>query len=451
MAFSGDNDVVDSVLYDVSGSTLAVTSSAVVASTQPMLLIAGLSGSTVKSLRLNTSGDVFVTGSVSASLVGVSAITGTVALERGGTTSVPFFVSGTVGVGGPLPVVSGPVPLNVTGSVLTFATGTQVVSGTVNLDRGNSTAFPLIISGTVGIGGPQLVTGSVTIAMPSGSYGGKVEGLYPHSGSNASNPIQMAGSDGNKALTLLVDSLGRIITAPAGSSTSVTSSLETGYITTAATTRVAVRATTYTEQTTNAQRSIVSANANDTSAGTGARTVTLTYFDQNLNGPYTETIALAGTTPVNTVATNICFIEDMRVATVGSGGSNAGIISLKAATAGGGVTICSIVAGDNRLFYAMHYVPSSQVTYITGISVSHNGTTVGSGGVFTVNAQAVLTANSADVQVSDYVRQYGQASNTGRTWGTAIKVPGPARIQVYVTPETSTSTVYRAALDLYDQ
>jgi hypothetical protein len=299
--------------------------------------------------------------------------------------------------------------------------------------------------------GELVITGSMTVAMTSGSYGGKIEGLYPHSGSNASNPLMIAGSDGNKSLTMLVDSLGRIITAPAGSSTSVTSSLETGYVATAATTRVAVRATTLTEQTTNAQRSLVSSVAADASAGTGARTVLIRYYDQNLNGPYSETITMNGTTAVNTVGTDICYIEEIRVLTVGSGGSNAGVISVKAATGGGGVTICSIAVNDNRLFHAMHYVPVGKVTYITGISVSHNGTTVGSGGVFTINARSILTANSADVQISDYIRQYGQASNTFRTWGTAIQVIGPARIQVYVTPESSTSLVYRAALDLYDQ
>lgn len=354
MAFSGDNDVVDSVLYDVSGSHLAVTGSQVVLTSQPMLIVAGLTGSVVRPIRLD-------------------------------------------------------------------------------------------------INGSQFVTGSMTIATPSGSYGGKVEGLYPDGGSDDANPIMIAGSDGAAVRSFLVDPLGRLITAPAGSSSAVTSSLETGYVATAARTRVPVRATTYTEQSTNTQRSIVSANAADSAAGTGARTVTLTWLDQNFNGPYSETITLNGTTPVNTVATNICYIQEMRVATAGSGGQNAGVISLKAATSGGGTTIASIATGDNRIFYAMHYVPDGKITYITGISVSHDGTVVGSGGVFTILAKNLSIPNSVETQISDFIRQYGQSSNTFRSWGTAIKVTGPARIQVYVTPESSSALVYRAALDLYDQ
>lgn len=398
MAFSGDNDVVDSVLYDVSGSHLAVTSSQVVSSTQPFLLVGGVSGSTVKRLSLDSAGALVVTG-----------------------------------------------------SVLTFATGTQVVSGTVNLDRGNSAASPMFISGTVGVGGPVSVTGSMTVMMLSGAYGGKVEGLFPTGGSDDANPLMIGGTDGTMVRNLLVDELGRLITAPAGSSSTVTSSLETGYVTTAAQTRVPVLASAYLEQTVNAQRSIVSTSANDAAAGTGARTVTIKYFDASLNGPYFETVTLNGTTPVNTVATNVCYIDDLRVMTVGSGGVNAGILNFKAAVAGGGVTITSIAAGDNRVFYAHHYVPANKTTFITGISVSHNGTTVGSGAVFIIVAKNILTANAAETQISDFIRLYGQSSTVTRTWGTAIEVTGPSKVTVQVTPETSTSTVYRAALDLYDQ
>jgi hypothetical protein len=403
----------------------------------------------------------------------IQTITGTTTVNQGEPGTVAWLITGSVTQNN-FPVtqsvklvdVGTNVTQSITGSVsvnnLTFVSGTNLsvfitasnmlpITGTVTVNQGAAGATPWLITGSitqnnfpvtqsvklVDVGtnvtqsitgsvlslpfGVQTVTGSLTVTTPAGSYGGKVEGIDADNSTITGNPVLIGGADGTTVREVALDSLGRIITAPAGSSTSVTSSLVVGYISTAATTRVPVRATTLTEQTTNAQRSIVSANANDTAAGTGARTVRIKYLDQNLNGPYTETVTLNGVTPVNTVNTNICYIESYEVLTAGSGGVNAGIISLKAATGGGGATICSIAAGDNRIFYTMHYVPTGYVCYITGISVSHNGTVVGSGGVFTIAAKNLSIANSAEIIVSDYIRQYGQASNTTRTWGTAIK------------------------------
>ena len=118
-----------------------------------------------------------------------------------------------------------------------------------------------------------------------------------------------------------------------------------------ANTFVDVRQTTYTEQTTNAQRSLASTSANDTSAGTGARQVVISYLDQTCSGPgggvpfFTETVTLNGLTPVNTVNTNICFIERIDVLSVGSSGANVGTINLYTTTAGGGTIFASIGTG----------------------------------------------------------------------------------------------------------
>jgi hypothetical protein len=80
LAFSGDNDVVDSILYDVNGSPLAVTSSQDVSFSQPLLLIAGLSGSTAKSIKVDAQGAFVVTGSVQVIPSSIQVITGTVGI-----------------------------------------------------------------------------------------------------------------------------------------------------------------------------------------------------------------------------------------------------------------------------------------------------------------------------------------------------------------------------------
>jgi len=223
-----------------------------------------------------------------------------------------------------------------------------------------------------------------------------------------------------------------------------------GDITTSAQTRVIVDRTVYTEQTTNAQRSIASSSANDTSAGTGAKTLTITYYDQTGAGPFNETLTLNGTTGVNTVNTNICFIEMIQVVTAGSTGSNVGIITLYSAVAKGGVAVCTIGATDNQLYLTHHYVALGKTCHVSGLSCGHNGTTVGSGALFTLSKININQADAVDIQISDFVRLYGQSSTFSRNYTSPIVVVGPAKIRCWVTPETSSTTTYRAAFDFFE-
>jgi len=261
-----------------------------------------------------------------------------------------------------------------------------------------------------------------------------------------SNLIGGIDSAGNMQ-AIAVDNLGRLVTS---SLTGFGADVSFGDVVTASLTRAIVRRTQYIEQTTNAQRSIASSSANDTSAGTGARTVQIKYLDQTGAGPFIETLTLNGLTYVNTVATDICFIEQIEVLTAGSTGSNVGILSLKAAITGGGVTIGTIAAKNNQTFWAHHYVPINKICNVTGISCGHNGTTVGSGALFTINSLSIGLAGAIDVQVSDFVRLYGQTSTFARNYSSPLKITGPARLLVYVTPETATSTIYRAAFDFFE-
>lgn len=148
------------------------------------------------------------------------------------------------------------------------------------------------------------------------------------------------------------------------------SEIRTAFLTTANQTRQAVRASTYTEQTTNGQRSIVSSSAQDSAAGTGARSLKITYQDENLSGVKEEIVIPNGTTPVNTVATDICYIEKIDAVETGSAGLSAGNIQLKAAVAGGGATVAQINALDVRTRYMHHYVAQGRTCNIKMISAS---------------------------------------------------------------------------------
>lgn len=120
------------------------------------------------------------------------------------------------------------------------------------------------------------------------------------------------------------------------------------------------------------QMSIVSSSANDTSAGTGIRSVDLIYLDANL-AEQTESVTLNGTTPVLTVATNIRFIQCMIGTSYGSGKSAAGNIS----ASNGGNTYSYIAAGDVRCSSSVRMVPAGKriiVTSFFGGSVSGTAT-----------------------------------------------------------------------------
>lgn len=121
------------------------------------------------------------------------------------------------------------------------------------------------------------------------------------------------------------------------------------------------------------QMRVVSTSANDTAAGTGARTVHIHYLDTNyLEG--VEVVTLNGTTPVNTVATNILRINGFHVTTAGSLGSSAGSISLQDTV--GGVTYAFILATFNTAQQAIYTVPAGRTGYISHWQVS-SGTATG--------------------------------------------------------------------------
>jgi hypothetical protein len=176
----------------------------------------------------------------------------------------------------------------------------------------------------------------------------------------------------------------------------------------------AMRTTAYTEKAAASQVSISSDNANDTAAGTGAQTVEIAYYDGTGAGPFYEVVTLNGTTPVNTVATNVRFIEGMEVKTVGSVGANVGILTLFAAAGGGGGAVGTIGTGniligvgDNRTLWAHHYVANGWTArfsvFVMGIQSGGSGTT----GRFFLRSRMPLVANGVEIAIADQVQVVG--------------------------------------------
>lgn len=109
------------------------------------------------------------------------------------------------------------------------------------------------------------------------------------------------------------------------------------------------------------QMTIVSTSVNDTAGGTGVRSVDIHYLDSSGN-PQVEIKTLNGTTPVNTVATNIRFINAFHAETNGTGGVADGTISIY--RTGDATRIYSVITpGGNRALTCAMMVPAGKTFY----------------------------------------------------------------------------------------
>lgn len=254
----------------------------------------------------------------------------------------------------------------------------------------------------------------------------------------AAQTIKIVGADSSGLETnfLAVASNGAITNIPPVSG----AGLSVGTVFTTNVETISILKTAYTEQAANAQRSIASASALDTAVGTGARTVRITYLDSTGAGPYTEDVTLNGVTYVNTVATNICFIESIVVLTVGSGNSNAGILTLKAATAGGGATIATVAAADNTTKWAQHYVPLGKTCYITDFHAAASLNAASAGALVYLQKTPL---GSYTREINGRLHFIGNIGSTIATYATPIAVEGPARINAWaVTEGTADNNLY---------
>jgi hypothetical protein len=120
-----------------------------------------------------------------------------------------------------------------------------------------------------------------------------------------------------------------------------------------------------------AATTIVSASANDAAEGTGARTVQVVGLLAS-GVAVRETVMLTGTDAV-TLVNAYLRILDARVLTAGSGGVNAGALSVKHAS----TTIGVVPAGAGRLNGALYTVPGGRRARIGAWTVAAGSATAG--------------------------------------------------------------------------
>ncbi len=139
------------------------------------------------------------------------------------------------------------------------------------------------------------------------------------------------------------------------------------------------------------QLSIVSTSASDTSAGTGIRTVTLSYVDSNW-ALQSEDLTLNGTTEVNTVSTTIKYVLAIQAKTVGSSGAAVGNITLMDVSDN---VLSKIGIGSNRSMTAFYAVPANYSLYISSFTANANKPT-------TIRLQTTEIANDGQSTVYSY-------------------------------------------------
>lgn len=218
-----------------------------------------------------------------------------------------------------------------------------------------------------------------------------------------------------------------------------------GNVTTTSTNDVLVSARAYNEQSSEAQRSVKSTSASDGSS----KKVRIVY----LTSAYelkSEDVVLNGTTAVDTVATDIRFIEDFILV---QGAAAVGAIELFQNTGGTGTAICGIGAGTTQSFLCHHYVAAGYQAWIIHWGV----TTTGEVNMKVLGQNRLDGTNLVDrvidlenILTKRLVTDTPITARMERDLG-GEAMPEKTQCRIHVVPSTSGSTVTRAWMYLWEQ
>lgn len=186
---------------------------------------------------------------------------------------------------------------------------------------------------------------------------------------------------------------------------------------------------------------IASSSANDASAGTGARTITI----QGLDGSYnfaTETVTLNGISNVATV-NSYTIIDFMFVVTAGSTGTAEGVITATAQV--DGTITAQINPGDNQTHMAVFQIRNGYKGYINSISAAMQQNTAGSSSMV-----YLMTKNFGEVW---RVRRVMFLNNSGNSHQKVsivppLEIPAKCLIKLQIFEVTNSGTAVEGGFDL---
>lgn len=189
---------------------------------------------------------------------------------------------------------------------------------------------------------------------------------------------------------------------------------------------------------------VFSSSNQDTSAGTGARTVRITGLKTSTSTDYeTEDIIMSGVTGVNSVST-WWRVNRVEVLTAGSGGKNAGIITVRAVTTTTNV-FCGVPASFNQSQIAAYTVPFGTQMIIKRVrtAITRSNGSAGSATVFLMARETgeVYRAKRA------FELQTGAQVEFAFIGGLVLPAGTDVKFQVYDVSDNN--TVAEAAFEYY--
>lgn len=186
---------------------------------------------------------------------------------------------------------------------------------------------------------------------------------------------------------------------------------------------------------------IVSSSGNDTSAGTGARTLRVWGLQDWDTAESSEDIILNGTTNVPTVNSYV-IIHRMQVLTWGANGLNAGDITATAQT--DGTLTAAILTGNNQTQMCIYGVPSTQNLRVSqfGCAVVRSG-----GSAVTLEGEILLMTdpNTNAANNTAWTNKENFTAESGlEPWEHKYKEPkkfdGPCILKIQVTSDSNNAT-----------
>ncbi len=178
---------------------------------------------------------------------------------------------------------------------------------------------------------------------------------------------------------------------------------------------------------------VFSSDANDTSAGTGARTVELSEgLDANFDLIAPETVILNGVTAVNTVNSYI-RLPRVRVMTAGSGGVNAGTITARQNVTTANIFIVMPI-GYNTSMLGAYTIPNGENACLVSSYSAYSGN---------VNANSNIRINTREDGGVFIVRSELSLKSAGTSYlpkvypFTSIVLPG--KTDVFMSADTDTN------------
>jgi len=220
-----------------------------------------------------------------------------------------------------------------------------------------------------------------------------------------------------------------------------------GNLTTGSTSEVLVSIRPYTEPGSQAQRSVVSTNVNDINpSGTGAKQVRITYLNSNYVQNI-EDVLMSGTTAVNTVNTDIRFIQKFEVI---KGSAAVGAIKLMSAITGSGTEVCGIGAAGLSAFLCHYYVPSGSYVYPIrwgatvddDVSLKFTGQQWNSGNLIDTNIDIQKMASNSGPITSPGEADFVRTIN-------GVRLDPKTYLRITCVPSQSTNTTIRSFIEIW--